>query len=333
MKKILILMFVGLVIFSSGCVNLPWGKTSAPTTYGVVVNSFEPDFSEVESGDDVDLYLEIENNGGSKAEDVTAFLYNLGDLNNGQELSDNPYEFGSLEPPDESANLPGDIGTKTWTLTAPELPKGVTQVYSPRVRLFYKYHTIASTDITVLTKSEYKRLKEKNQLPEATPTTSITKGPLSITISAREPVIYESGTREKFDVFITVGLIGQGSVFSPDADYSNGEVSSDELDKIKIKIDTDGATSASTGSCDILNSFQEKTMRRGQSLTYSCELKPNTFTTRTMIPIRVTLYYGYLQDYSTSLTVRGTGEESTSETTTTTVETTTTTSSTTTTTA
>ena len=307
MKKILILALVTLVIFSSGCISgfeLPFGqKQETQVSYGVVVNSFEPDFPEVESGDTAEIYMEIENNGGSKAADVYAYLYNLGDLQ--AEVRD--HMFGDLEPPDESVNLPGDVDTFTWKITTPELPQGVSQVYTPKVRLMYKYYTIATKTIRLLTKDEYRRLREKNQVPGGAGGTSVTKGPLGITISTREPVIIE-GTDDTFKVFININLVGSGSVFDPDTTYSTPEdLKNEDFGKLKMKIEAPGA-SAVTGECSALNNYEKEELRRGQTLTYTCELKPESFATMTEIPITVTLYYGYLNDYSTMLKVVGTGE-------------------------
>lgn len=306
MKKILILVLVSAIVFSSGCiggVNLPFGqKEKTPASYGVVVNSFEPDFPEMDGGDSGEMYMEIQNTGGSKATNIYAYLYNLGDLT--ANIPD--HTFSDLEPPDETVNLPGDVDTATWTITAPNLPQGVSQLYTPRVRLMYKYYTIATKNVKLLTKDEYRRLREKNQVPAGGEGTSVTKGPLGVSISIREPVIIESDS-DTFKIFINVNTIGKGSVFNPGITYSSPtDLSRDDLGKIKMKIDAPGA-SAVSGKCDAFGNYVSEDLRRGQTLTYTCELNPSSFTTMTEIPIKVTLYYGYLDDYSTSIKVVGTG--------------------------
>ena len=61
-----LLVFVLLV---SGCTS--GGGGTGP---GVVILNFEPDFSSVESQDDVKLYLKIQNQGGMEAKEVEAEL-------------------------------------------------------------------------------------------------------------------------------------------------------------------------------------------------------------------------------------------------------------------
>ena len=295
------------MVFSSGCiggVNIPWGQQEeTQASYGVIVTSFEPDFPEVESGDNTELYLEIGNNGGSKATGVYAYLYNLGDL----VADSDDHMFDDLEPPDETVNLPGDVDSYTWTIEVPEMSQGVSQTYSPKIRLMYKYYTIANTKMTLLTKDEYRRLREKNQIPSQSSYTRVTKGPIGVTISTREPVIIEEDD-DTFKVFVTINTIGSGSVFDPDVDYeSPADLSNNDLGKLKMKIEAPG-TSAVTGECDALDNYQPKSLRRGQTLTYTCELNPDSFATMTEIPIKVTLYYGYLSDFSTSIKVIGTGD-------------------------
>lgn len=311
MKKIAILALIAVVILSSGCIEqLPFGpEEEAPTSQGVIVSSLQPDFPEMETGENADIYMEIKNNGGIKATGVYAYVYNLGDLG----VDPDSTGFNDLEPPDEAMNVPGDIDTHTWTIDTNDvdLPQGVSRTYDPKVRLMYTYHTIANKEIKLLTKDEYRRLRQKNQVPSGAGATSVTKGPLSVTISTREPVIIEDN-EDTLKLFVTVNSLGAGSVFSSGANYQRvQDLSDDVLDKLKMRIEAPG-TSEEEEECGVLdntgNSFQDVDLRRGKTLTYTCELNPDSFTTMTEIPVKVVLKYGYMKDYSTSIIVRGSGE-------------------------
>ncbi len=306
MKKILILVAVSAILFSSGCIEGMdfFGREGKEvTTTGVVVNEFAPDFSEVESGDKFDLYLEIENTGGAEATDVWAHLY-------GYDVLEKDYEFGTLEPPDEDAGIPGEIKDCTWEdIIAPSYPEGVVYEYKPRLRLMYDYKTLASANLNLLTKTEYRRLKERNQLSIEPITTQVTKGPVSIEINARNPIIIDDFSEDKISFRVNINIIGKGTVFKYSHDNSNFNLEDDELDKIIIKIDADGVSdSPGVETCKAFRQEQEISMRRGKTYVYSCELTPEEFSARRTIPISVEIKYGYFEEYTTTITVRGKGE-------------------------
>ena len=295
MKKLLVLIAVATVLFSSGCLEgiLGSSKTTS-TTCGIRVNEFSPDFSELESGDKFDLYLEIENTGGSQATDVYAHLY---DFDTKKE------SFDKLDPPDEEAGIPGEIKDVTWSETAPVNPEGVVYTYTPRVRLMYHYKTIATANLPLLTKTEYKRLKERNQLNIPSITTEVSKGPVAVEISARAPIVIEDPSTDTVDFRINIDLLGRGTLYTPDHDNSNFNLNDDELDKIKLNITALGIDDAV--DCDAFENQVEIDMRKGKSVVYSCELNVSAFSASKTIPVTVELDYGYFEDYSTTITVRG----------------------------
>ena len=301
MKKILVLITVATVLFSSGCLEGIIGSKSTVTSYGVVVNEFGPDFSELESGDKFDLYLEIENTGGAKATDVWAHLY---DFDRKSE------EFGELDPPDEEAGIPGEVKDVTWEEIAPDNPEGVVYTYTPRVRLMYDYKTIATANLPLLTKTEYKRLKERNQLNIPPITTEVSKGPVAVEISARAPIVIEDFDEDTVDFRINIDLLGRGTVFNSSHSNSDFNLNDDELDKVTLKITALGIEGAATDEngnslCDAYDTEKEIDMRKGKTYTYSCELNASNFAATKTIPVTVELDYGYFEDYSTTITVRG----------------------------
>ena len=294
MKKFLVLIAVATVLFSSGCLEGILSSKSTVASYGVVVNEFGPDFSELESGDKFDLYLEIENTGGAKATDVWAHLY---------DFDTKSKEFGELDPPDEEAGIPGEIEDVTWEETAPDNPEGVVYKYTPRVRLMYHYKTIATANLPLLTKTEYKRLRERNQLNIPAITTEVSKGPIAVEISARAPIVIEDPDTDTVDFRINIDLLGKGTLFTPSHSNSDFNLKDDELNNITLKITTRGIDSAV--DCGAYDKSVSIDMRKGKSYVYSCELKASDFSASKTIPVTVELDYGYFEDYSTTVTVRG----------------------------
>ncbi len=311
MKKALILVLVATVLFSSGCVGLEGimgNEQITSTAGGVVIHEFSSDFPDYESeNEDVELYMEVENVGGSMAEDVWAHLYDIDEDVWDPGTTDFSQEVAAeLEQPDTLADIPGEIADVEWELQTPTgIPEGVVFKYTPRARLMYNYETIASATIPVLTKEEYKRLRERNMLNLPPVTTEVTKGPLAVEIVARTPVVVDDPADDTIDFRITVDLLERGSLIDPDHDMSTLDITSDEMDIIELEINADGVDGASGSDCDAYDTPTDQTLRRGQSFTYSCDLDPKDFSTRTDIPVTVTLRYGYFEDVHTTVTVEG----------------------------
>lgn len=298
MKKALVLVLVAAVMFSSGCLEGILGKgETIGTGYGVIVETYEPDFSDIETGDNFDLYFEVQNNGGSDATSTNAHLYDWHET--GKVLG-----IGTLSAPDELAGLPGDIYDGVFDVTAPsDLPEGVVYTYTPKVRLMYKYKTTASTIIPALKKDEYKRLKERNQLNIPPVTTDVSKGPLAVSIAAQSPVIIDD-VDDTLDFRINIDLLGKGTVYNHSASTTNMQVNTDDLDKIEMTILTaDGIAGAV--DCDAYISGEAIEMRRGKTAVYSCELNVSDFIATKNIPITIEINYNYFEDFSTSVTVTG----------------------------
>lgn len=304
MKKALVLISVAAVLFSSGCLEGIFGSGQAITTgYGVIVETYEPDFSNIETGDNFDLYFEVQNTGGSDALGTKAHLYDWY-----QSMS--ALDIGTLSAPDELAGLPGDVYDGFWKLTAPaDLPEGVVFTYTPKTRLMYKYKTTASTIIPALKKDEYKRLKERNLLDIPAVITDVSKGPLGVSIAAKSPVIIDEAD-DTLDFRVNIDLLGSGTVYNHSSGTSNIEVSTDDMDKVYMTIKkADGIEGAwmesGINQCPAYETGEYIEMRRGKIAVYSCELNVSDFTATKNIPITIEIDYNYFEDFSTSVTVTG----------------------------
>lgn len=296
-----------LVIFMVGCV------TSTQTTItgnGVSINTFGSDLPDYVNGDKVEIGYEIQNNGGTEATNVWALLFGLNTVEwSIDSATKNPTKVASsLEGPLEDAKLPGDSETGRWKLRAPNVPQGISQNYNALLRVFYSYGSKASATVPIITEDEFKRMRSNNEAMPNIGTTFISKGPLSIHISARAPEVMRNDT-DTFRVVINIENNGGGSVFEPSvlAGFSEGSeasasVSQDNMNKFRIKVDAQGVTES---DCAALGSDQTESLRNGKSMTYNCELKITRRVPRLDVPITVFLTYGYQIDRTSTLKVSG----------------------------
>lgn len=301
MKKALILALLAAVLVSSGCLGGILGRgESIITGNGVIITAFEPDFPELEPGDTFDLYIEVENVGGADATNTYAHLFNI-DTDEWQ-VTEVSKSIGKLEAPDEVAEIPGDIGDAIWDMEAPDVPQGVVFKYMPKVRLMYEYQTIASATIQLMGKEEYKRLKERDMLNVPPIITDVSKGPIAVEINARTPIVVDDYDEDTVEFRVKVDLLERGGVVDPSHDTSNIDLTSDDMDKLNIRIDAAGVEDTAI-DCDAFKTDILKNLRRGESLIYTCELKASTFSATAAVPVTVTLTYDYYEDVSTDLKV------------------------------
>lgn len=292
-----------------GCINQ--GAPSTGGGFGVVVTSFLSDFPDLESGDKVDLDLEVQNVGGTTADEVWALLYGI-DTGVWSLSSTNPVKIATkFEGPEEAAGLPGSIDSAGWKLKAPNIPEGITAPSEARARIFYTYATTATATVPIITESEFKRLKGQNQaLPQLT-ATQVSKGPVSVRIDAKSPEVLREDS-DTFRVVIAINNVGGGSVFDPAAisNLKEGQEKSallpeDTEDMFKIKVQAQGVTAE---DCTALNAEQTEKLRTRTTSHYSCKLRISRKAPRVDIPITVALHYGYFIDATTPIPVTGVRE-------------------------
>lgn len=298
MKKIFPFL-IGLV-FLSGCLGIGGGGKEV-SGYGIEITSFEV-FGppQIYSNDEIDLSLTVKNTGGKPARDVTGYLYGLSE---DWELTDEKKQVADeLKGPDEEMDIEGEQDNAIWTLVAPDLPKGLTNTYNPRVRVFYLYSTSASTQVPIITRDEYRKMvREGEKIPKQKVTT-VTKGPLGVEITSANPVIMR-GEGEDFRLMVKVTNLNDGSVFKYDTE-NIPKLGTDDYNKIELKIDAEGVT-AKEKDCEALENSETVELRRGEYLTYNCELKIDEIVTLTFVPININMDYGYIAEDSVSLKVRG----------------------------
>jgi hypothetical protein len=152
-KLLLLIPILGTVLIS-GCITGGGGPTFGN---GVVILNWEPTFSQVDSGDKLQLRLRVQNQGEAVAANVNPVLAGIDTSEWATSTASSFITNSNLLPPDRVQGTSGEIREKIFDLTAPRLPKGTTQQYSPQVRVFYDYRTTAIKTITLVNENELKR--------------------------------------------------------------------------------------------------------------------------------------------------------------------------------
>jgi len=284
-----------LVLLISGCTT-----TTGGTGPGLAILSFEPDFSSVETGDDVRLQLRVQNQGGMQAENVEAELTGIdpsewGVFIRSQQLGSS----GRMIPPRPDYGTEGETDTVTWDLQSPRLAGTLTQVYNPTVRVYYTYQTVASKPVTLVDEAELRRLIQTGRtLP--TKATSYTAGPLSVNIITGKYIKSTDEWGKSFPITIHIENTGSGA---PGPKFQGFER---EDYPVNVRIDLPNGLGTTSGC----QTYQKIDLWKGRSYDLTCDIRitkaPRIAEERT---IEVKLEYDYFIDATTSVTVTGTGEK------------------------
>ncbi|MBI4021244.1 MAG: hypothetical protein HY369_03305 [Candidatus Aenigmarchaeota archaeon] len=186
--KALLLVAVLLV---SGC-------TASGT--GVVIEDFVADFSTVFVKEPVGFQVQVRNTGSQDSPGGEVRLLGLDDWS------------GQAQPctvPGLLAGPPGEVFTcPTATLTAPDVPQGITVTYRPVARLAYSYTSTLLSQITVGTQDELRRIEQGGgTLPLDASASSAS--PILVTAKTQGPLRVFSGS-VTFPLEITVTNQGGG---------------------------------------------------------------------------------------------------------------------------
>ncbi|MCJ7816468.1 MAG: hypothetical protein MUP55_01300, partial [Candidatus Aenigmarchaeota archaeon] len=254
-------------------------------------------------GDNLQLRIRIQNQGEVRADDVRAVLagINIQDWKatwgRGEMIP-----IGYLLPPDRIQGTEGQTAQDIFDLTAPALPKGTTQQFSPQVRVYYKYKTTAVKSITLVNEQELRRLQDQGKTLSSTDTKT-SAGPLKVTVTtgkfikARE--VSTSYFSNIFPITIDIQNIGGGVVSDKDRPQ----------DDYKVNIRVDYPTNRLTIlSCKELNDGYV-TLWKGQDASITCNIQINSPPlTNEDENLKITLDYPYYIDSKTTITVTGTQE-------------------------
>lgn len=233
--KALLLVLPLLLAAVSGCI-IP-GATGGK---GVEIQTFEPSFPSVYSGEPVEFRMKIQNQGTVDAMDVTPRIIGLETWDTESTTCDSWDRIPAAVP---EIGAPGGTANCRWVFKAPEVPKGLSTEHSPMVRLYYGYRTSVVKSVLLASSKELRLMNDRGDtIPVQT--ASQTAGPLQIDVRTEAPVrFWESYVT--FPVSITVNNVGGGvvcrSVGSCDSEDDLNSLSLEIVtgSDISIKCDTD----------------------------------------------------------------------------------------------
>jgi len=140
---------------------------------GIKITAFEPDISEVPSGEIVNLRVQVKNVGDFKAENIEAELFRTSDFVVKSPVG-GKHSFDSLNAPDVIAGIAGEVNEKYFQLGASTLlDKNQEVVHDVGVKVSFNYQANGRADFPVLSRETYKEYQQKGKLPEPSYESSI----------------------------------------------------------------------------------------------------------------------------------------------------------------
>lgn len=299
-KAMLALLPLALVILVSGC-TMP-GLTPVSGGAGVVIEAFEPDFSQIYSTENVQLQLKIKNSGSVDATGINLDIFGIDISDQGWRLQDTEstcsvgkQEDATLLAPDPARGTSGGSKSCIFTYSAPtNIPEGLTMSFSPTVRVGYVYNSQIVKSLTLLPSEEARRLQQQGTSFPAE-TVSASSGPISLGITTKGPIRVFTNNIE-FPLEITINNVGGGvAVTATNDDTPNN------WNKVSLSIKAPSGFELTDCSAD-----QLVTLFKGQSNTITCNVRMTTAPTQPIqVQFRAEADYFYFIEKSTSVQVTG----------------------------
>ena len=216
--------FILAIVMVAGCIS-----SSSNNIGGIVIQEFRSDMDIIEVGDEFSMYARIKNVGDVEAKDVD-FVLNIDDSLGCEKTCK---MVSSMKGVDVENNIDGEIAYCTWKCKAKEEHKGI--VYNPRLRIYYKYLSIASKKIMLMSRKELLRMKQGKE------TISLgeykhTNSPLMIDIKSKSAVVRKSNMVE---IPLTINVRNVGSGTACKENCKNKE----EWYRVRIKVEGNGSAS------------------------------------------------------------------------------------------
>lgn len=295
-------------MFIAGCL----GTTDevGVTGQGLTITDFYSSYSEVEGKDrSVSIYLEAENQGASEITNVLACLIGSnfpGSIDDGlwSTTSDICQYDNNLAAYDEVSDIPGGSTSPRWRLKSPCLPETLTRTDQFTGRVYYDYNSSALTSVWVYSEGELRAAQQRGETIPSTLTVETTKGPISMSLEAVQPVRADD---ESFILKVTFSNVGGGTVFSGLGVWDRADipdVTDDQLNfftaTLHLPSGLGGESECNTGELSDIE------LRRGQSITRSCDVTiDETVATKKSYPIAIVAEYGYYIDDTLSIVTKG----------------------------
>lgn len=270
MKKIaFIALALALVILVSGCVGTQGRTVTSLPNDGLIIKEFSSDASRYANDEQIPLYIEIENVGGTTARNVNVEV-------RGASWSTFSQAVGTMAPPDLTVQppTPGDFEVITPSLNAfTALPEGVEAPVTLWARVTYDYSSNGIATVNVINKAEYRRMVQMgSEIPKGIQVYN-SKGPVHLDIDERgvDPVITDTttaGVKQEVPIRIYINNVGSGAPISND---NVGEMT------LSLSLQGLGATFKECMGQSYSSGTQLTiTLRRGEKYVIPCKAEVDT---------------------------------------------------------
>ncbi|MBI4014981.1 MAG: hypothetical protein HY365_03425 [Candidatus Aenigmarchaeota archaeon] len=305
---------MALLLLVAGCVSTQ-RPVKVSASDGLQINEFSADINDVFGKETVMLSLEVENVGGTISKFVSAKLFGGNSGWSGNDATAiKPLGAGtdnSLIPPLVETNKAGGFNRKLWSITAPDLPQGLTQNFDIGIRVRYDYTTTSVTPIDVISFDQFDQMRKKGTFEQGATATQNSNAPVKISLEAGSPITQQAaGASISETVILSFANVGSGVAFR-DTATADDFPTQNSLGKVHFVITASKGTN--TLQCDTgdgkLVSDGEVTLRRGfdtVKLPCTLTLDKNDLTAgvpKDTITATVTADYSYAIDSTASIKV------------------------------
>ena len=308
MNKALLVFSTLAILAISGCVQ----ESVTPTGNGMAFTDFSASLDSVQGGNKTAaIYMEVENRGGTAIKHAMGCLIGsnfngsygqgLWEISTGKLCQNNTKNLTQFDPVN---NIPGGALKPRWYLKSPCLAETLTRTDTFTGRVFYDYDTTASTSAWVYTATELTAAKQRGESIPSSLVVDSTTGPVAISLEAVQPVRAEDGS---FTLKITISNVGEGVVFDssviPDwkATDTMPNIAEEKINTFSAVITLPSGVTSTECSSELTNIE----LRKGQSVTKSCDITIPAVTAKKSYPITVKASYGYYIDDTLSITASG----------------------------
>ncbi|HIK01974.1 TPA: hypothetical protein H1008_02565 [archaeon] len=289
-KLLLTILIISLALSISGCTDIV-DKFPLPTeeaevssagfgkslTYGIIIRDFSPSQLSVDSGDEVELGLDIENVGAHDAENIAINLFQKSGFSI---VSENSVSATSLLSPDLKFEQPGERLYSYWVMAAPSV--SVNQQKFLKARISYDYSSLATSNIHLVSRDIY-----NEQGPGAFSIQSTTSSaPVSFAIYDVPPIKVSSSPLGSVDVSLNIVIRNTGS----------GSVSGNIQNFVVYTVRGPVRNDVTSGCSDDVSGGEVSLFGKTQERSVKCDLSLDYLEDITSYTIEVLGDYTYIMD-------------------------------------
>jgi hypothetical protein len=294
-QHLLLAVPVILVVIMSGC-TAPGLSTG--TGSGVVIEAFEPDFTNVYINEPVNFQIRVRNTGSFDTPGGKIRVLGLDDW--AGEISD--ITVPGLIAPDATMGTAGESFSTTVTVNAPSVSQGLSVDYKPSIRVAYGYASDTAKSITLISQNELRAIQSRGSALPAE-TTSTSKGPIAVSITTKGPIRYwEDLNKVTFPLEIQITNGGGGVACVGGSGRGDGCDKTDNWNKVGLRIRGVDLEDECSGYGDVST---DVSLWRGQSNTITCQASfdVSELLGPTQKVVKAETVYSYFIDASTAVKV------------------------------